>query len=106
MVGLDGLLYPSLSSDPEAKQRWYGSGFLKQERPKEEASEDDLRASKVAKTCDFSANSKPMPLLRSSGSLFSEGQQMLSFSSPSCSQAVTFPLYQHPSTAYSRNTGT
>ncbi|GFY96027.1 growth-regulating factor 2 [Actinidia rufa] len=105
MVGLDGLLYPSLSSDPEAKQRWYGSGFLKQERPKEEASEDDLRASKVAKICDFSANSKPMPLLRSSGSLFSEGQQMLSFSSPSCSQAVTLPPLYQPSSAYSRNTG-
>ncbi|XP_057502810.1 growth-regulating factor 6-like [Actinidia eriantha] len=104
MVGLDGLLSPSLSLDPEAKQNWYGSGFLKQERPKEEASEDDLRASKVSKTCDFSADYKAMPLLRSSGSLFSEDQQMLSFSSPSSSQAMTLPLYQHPSSAYGKNT--
>ncbi|GFS44128.1 hypothetical protein Acr_00g0088660 [Actinidia rufa] len=104
MVGLDGLLSPSLSLDPEAKQNWYGSGFLKQERPKEEASEDDLRASKVSKTCDFSANYKAMPLLRSSSSLFSEDQQMLSFSSPSSSQAMTLPLYRHPSSAYGGNT--
>ncbi|XP_052189515.1 growth-regulating factor 1-like [Diospyros lotus] len=109
MVGLDGLVgsgtslaNSSSSTDPEAKQKWYGSAAgcttLKQERSGG-SSEDEWRSLKVAKTDDFSA-SKPMllqqrgggPLLRSSSTLFSDGQQMLSFSSPT-SQTVPLPYY-------------
>ncbi|OMO70849.1 Growth-regulating factor 5 [Corchorus olitorius] len=84
------------ASDPETKQKWYGSGsnFLKQERSGN--NEDDWRGSKLAKIDDFSA-SKAMQLLQqrntllrsnntnsSSSSIFSSDghQQMLSFSSP------------------------
>ncbi|KAM7518438.1 hypothetical protein LguiB_017400 [Lonicera macranthoides] len=83
----------------------YGSGL----RPV--GCEDDLRDFKVAKIDDengFSV-SKAMqqrsPLLRSNTSLLSDGQQMLSFSSPN-TQAVTFPYYyHHTSPSYGRNTG-
>ncbi|CDP01011.1 unnamed protein product [Coffea canephora] len=110
------------TSDAETKQKWYGSGFLKQERSAgtttAAAAEDDLRDLKVAKISpdDFSASKAMLfqqrtPLLRSNSScsnLFPEGlghQQMLSFSSPN-SQSVTLPYYHHPSSiVYSRTTG-
>ncbi|THF96085.1 hypothetical protein TEA_023693 [Camellia sinensis var. sinensis] len=94
------------------KQKLYGSWLLnKQERPEEE---DDWRSSclKVAKTTtsedDFSASKAALlrsPLLRSNSS---DGQQILSFSSPN-SQAVPLPYfqYQHHSsitTTYGRDT--
>ncbi|KAL7175724.1 hypothetical protein ACSBR2_029335 [Camellia fascicularis] len=122
MVGLeDGFVgggsdpYTSFSSDAPPhtnKQKLYGSWLLnKQERPEEE---DDWRSSclKVAKTTtsedDFSASKAALlgsPLLRSNSS---NGQQMLSFSSPN-SQAVPLPYfqYQHHSsitTTYGRDT--
>ena len=116
------------TSDAETKQKWYGSGFLKQERSAgtttaaaaaAAAAEDDLRDLKVAKISpdDFSASKAMLfqqrtPLLRSNSScsnLFPEGsgqQQMLSFSSPN-PQSVTLPYYHHPSSVvYSRTTGT
>ncbi|KAF5942787.1 hypothetical protein HYC85_020429 [Camellia sinensis] len=123
MVGLeDGFVgggsdpYTSFSSDAPPhtnKQKLYGSWLLnKQERPEEE---DDWRSSclKVAKTTtsedDFSASKAALlrsPLLRSNGS---DGQQMLSFSSPT-SQAVPLPYFQYqhhssiPTTTYGRDT--
>ncbi|OMO50924.1 Growth-regulating factor 8 [Corchorus capsularis] len=116
------------ASDPETKQKWYGSGsnFLKQERSGN--NEDDWRGSKLAKIDDFSA-SKAMQLLQqrntllrsnntnstSSSSIFSSDghQQMLSFSTPKSdalsldrsSQNVSFPYFHLTSPAYSRNTG-
>lgn len=125
LVGFDGFLgsdtgFSSLASDPETKQRWYGAGFLKQERSV--PSEDDWRSSKLAKTDDFSTSKAMLlqqknALLRSNNTLFSDGQQqqqMLSFSSPKSeplvgeknSQNATLPYFHHALSAYSRNTGT
>ncbi|GLT54556.1 hypothetical protein SLA2020_277480 [Shorea laevis] len=129
VVSLDGLMgsetgFSSLASDPETKQKWYGGGFLKQERSSSGTFEDDWRSPKLAKTDDFSA-SKVMQqlqqrnaLLRSNCSLFSDGhqqQQMLSFSSPksepllveknSHTHNASLPYFQHPLSAYNRNTG-
>ncbi|KAA8528439.1 hypothetical protein F0562_035794 [Nyssa sinensis] len=112
-VGLDGLMgsdtgfAASLASDPDTKQKLYGSGFLKQERSG--TTEDDWRSLKVAKTDDFSASKAMLlqqrsPLLRSNNSILSDGQQMLSFSSPN-SQTVTLPYYHYTSNSCSRNTG-
>ncbi|XVE95064.1 hypothetical protein REPUB_Repub02eG0064300 [Reevesia pubescens] len=109
-----------LASDPEAKQKRYGSGFLKQERSGN--NEDDWRSSKLAKIDDFSASKAMLlqqrnTLLRSNTtSIFSEGQQqqqMLSFSAPKSeallvdrsSENVTFPYFHFTSPAYTRNTG-
>lgn len=124
VVGLDGLVgsetgFASLASDPETKQKWYGSGFLKQERSG--IAEDDWRSSKLAKTDDFSASKAMLlqhrnALLRSNCTLFSDGQQqqqMLSFSCPKSeallveknSQNATLPYFHHALSAYSRNTG-
>ncbi|CAL5383886.1 unnamed protein product [Camellia sinensis] len=117
MVGFDGLVGSdscfgsSLSSDPDStKQKWYGSGrFLGQERSAP-ASEDEWRTLKVAKTDDFSASKAMLSqqrgsLLRAnSSSLLSDGQHMLSFSSPN-SQSVTLPHYHQSSSSNSRNTG-
>ncbi|XP_059637167.1 growth-regulating factor 1-like [Cornus florida] len=131
VVGLDGFLGSDTgftSSDPaDTKQKWYGSGFLKQERSSGTATEDDWRGLKLAKhtsSDDFSP-SKPTtmllhhqqrssPLLRSnttstnnnSSLCFSTDaqQHMLSFSSPN-SQTVTLPFYHQSSNAYGRNTG-
>ncbi|XP_034676557.1 growth-regulating factor 1-like [Vitis riparia] len=125
VVGLDGLVgsdtgLASLGSDPETKQKWYGSGFLKQERSG--ATEDDWKSLKIAKTDDFSASKAMLlphrnALLRSNTTLFSDAgqqeQQMLSFSSPKSeplfmersSQNAIFPYYHHTSSAYNRNTG-
>lgn len=128
-VGLDGLVgsdttssgFVSLAaSDPETKHnKWYGSGFLKQERSGN--TEDEWRSSKVAKTDDNNISvSKPMlfqqhrnnsSLLRSNATLYSE--QMLSFSSPKsepllvdkASPNPTFPFSYHPLSTYNRNTG-
>ncbi|TYI82546.1 hypothetical protein E1A91_D05G228400v1 [Gossypium mustelinum] len=110
----------SLAADPEAKQKWYGSGFLKQERSGN--NEDDWRSSKLAKFDDFSTSKAALhnhrnTLLRSNFSIFSDGQhqqqQMLSFSAPksdalsvdTASQSVAFPYFQLTSPAYTRNTG-
>lgn len=115
-----------LVSDPETKQKWYhGSGFPKQERSAAISGcteqQGDWRASKVAKTDEYYycfSGSKAMqqqqnriPLLRSNTTLFSDGQQMLSFSSPNSSnsgETATLPnYYHHPtSNAYSRNNNT
>ncbi|KAF3957137.1 hypothetical protein ACB098_12G070800 [Castanea mollissima] len=118
VVGLDGLVgseatgFSSLASDPETKQKWYGSGLFKQERSGN--SEDDWRSSKLLKTDDFVA-SKTMQLqhrntlLRSNcTTLYSDGQQqqqqMLSFSSPKSESflaeknshnATLLPYYHH-----------
>ncbi|XP_052189516.1 growth-regulating factor 1-like [Diospyros lotus] len=110
MVGLDGLVgsdtclaslaSSSSSSDPETKQKWYGSGGCtrKQERPGA-SSEDEWRSLKVAKTDDVSASKSMLfqqraggPLLRSNSTLLSDGQQMLSFSSPT-PQTAPLPYY-------------
>lgn len=118
-VGLDGLVgsdatatttsgFASLASDPESKQKWYGSGFLKQERSG--ATEDDWRSSKLPKTDDISASKASMllhhrnSLLRSNATPFSDGH-MLSFSSLKSDQASPLPFSYHPITAYTRNTG-
>ncbi|KAJ7966492.1 Growth-regulating factor [Quillaja saponaria] len=118
LVGSDTTGFTSLASDPETKQKLYGSGFIKHVRSS--TNEDDWRSSKLAKTDAFSA-SKPMlnqqrnTLLRSNISLFSDGQQqqqMLSFSSPKSeafpsqnSQNATMPYPYHTLSAFSRNTG-
>ncbi|XVE70228.1 hypothetical protein DITRI_Ditri10aG0056100 [Diplodiscus trichospermus] len=131
VVGLDGFVrsettatttaagFTSLASVPETKQKWYGSGFLKQERPGN--NEDDWSSSKLAKTDDFSASKAVLlqqrnTLLRSNTSIFTDGlqqQQMLSFSAPKSeafsmdrsSQNVTLPYFHLTSQAYTRNTG-
>ncbi|KAH7523762.1 hypothetical protein FEM48_Zijuj06G0046500 [Ziziphus jujuba var. spinosa] len=126
VVGLDGLggsdtggFASSLASDPETKQKWYGSGFHKQERSG--ASQNDWRSSKLAKTDDFSGSKAMLlqqknALLRSNCTLFSDGQQqqqMLSFSSPKSesfllektSPNVTLPYFHNTLSAYNRNTG-
>ncbi|KAJ1423492.1 WRC domain [Sesbania bispinosa] len=125
-VGLDGLVgsdtgfVPLASTDPETKHsKWYGSGFLKQQRSA--ITEDEWRSSKLAKTDDTSASKAMLfqhknSLLRSNATLFSDGQhqqQMLSFSSPKSEsllvekspQNVTFPYSFHPLSSYNRNTG-
>ncbi|KAL0368920.1 UNVERIFIED_CONTAM: Growth-regulating factor 6 [Sesamum calycinum] len=85
-----------------SKPKWYGSGFLKQERA---INEDDFRDFKVAKTSSCGETLMKIPLQRSNTTSLSEGhQQMLSFSSPT-SQTVTFPYYHPTSTGFSRNTG-
>ncbi|XP_022772250.1 growth-regulating factor 1-like [Durio zibethinus] len=109
----------TLASDPETKQKWYGSGFLKQERSGN--NEDDWMSSKLAKIDDFSASKATLlqqrnTLLRSNTSIFSDGQQqqqMLSFSAPKSealsvdrsSQNLTFPSFHLTLPAYTRNTG-
>ncbi|XP_019417478.1 PREDICTED: growth-regulating factor 1-like isoform X2 [Lupinus angustifolius] len=120
-VSLDGLGGSEFVSDPETKHnKWYGFGFLKHERSGT-TTEDDLRSSKLAKTIDdMSLVSKAMlfknnnnSLLRSNATLFSDGQQMLSFSSPKSdsllvdksSQNPTFPFSYHPLSTYNKNTG-
>ena len=127
VVGLEGFGgsettttgFTSLASDPETKQKWYGSGFLKQERSGN--NEDDWRSSKLAKIDDFSASKAMLlqqknALLRYNTSIFSDGQQqqqMLSFSAPKSealsvdrsSQNVTFPYFHLTSPAYTRHTG-
>ncbi|XP_023872645.1 growth-regulating factor 1 [Quercus suber] len=128
VVGLDGLVgseatgFSSLASDPETKQKWYGSGLFKQERSSN--SEDDWRSSKLLKTDDFIA-SKTMQLqhrntlLRSNyTTLYSDGQQqqqqMLSFSSPKSESflaeknshnATLLPYFHHSLSGYGKNTG-
>ncbi|OIV98854.1 hypothetical protein TanjilG_12022 [Lupinus angustifolius] len=113
--------FVSLALDPETKYKGYGSGgFLKQERSSTITNEDEWRSSKVAKTHGdlfaSSSCSKPMllqerdSLLRSNSSnnnnatLFCDGQQMLSFSSPKSetSSNATLHFSYHP---YSRDTG-
>ncbi|KAL0432601.1 UNVERIFIED_CONTAM: Growth-regulating factor 6 [Sesamum latifolium] len=85
-----------------SKPKWYGSGFLKQERA---INEDDFRDFKVAKTSPCGETLMKIPLQRSNTTSLSEGhQQMLSFSSPT-SQTVTFPYYHPTSTGFSRTTG-
>ncbi|KAG6736765.1 hypothetical protein POTOM_060342 [Populus tomentosa] len=95
-VGLDGLVgsdtsnsgFASLaSSDPEAKQKLYGSGFLKQERPGN--IDGDWRSSKLSKTESMLLEqSNTSPLKSNSNFLFADGQQqqqqqqILSFSYP------------------------
>ncbi|XAR48441.1 hypothetical protein NMG60_11031263 [Bertholletia excelsa] len=104
MVGLDSALAvpgsgsgacfavsSSISRDPETQ---YGSGGLKQGRPGT-VTEEYWRGSKAAKADDgFSASSKAM-LMRSNGSVFSDGHQMLSFSSPN-----SLPYYNGRNTGY------
>ncbi|KAA8538266.1 hypothetical protein F0562_027911 [Nyssa sinensis] len=113
VLGVDGVVTSdsgfasSLTSDQDSKQKWYGSGFLKQERSG--TTEEDRKNLKVAKTDDFSASKAMLlqqrsPLLRSNNSLLSDSQQMLSFSSTN-SQAVTLPNYHHISNTHGRDTG-
>ncbi|XP_057974691.1 growth-regulating factor 1-like [Malania oleifera] len=123
VVGLDGVVgsengFVSLanSSDPERRQKWYGSGFLKQERSETGTgtpTEDDWRGLKMPKTTDDFSASKAMllpqrsaGLLRSNSTLFSDGQQqqMLSFSSPK-SEALLMERSPQNGVYYSRNTG-
>ncbi|RDX81024.1 Growth-regulating factor 1, partial [Mucuna pruriens] len=126
-VDLDGLVgsdtasagFVPLASDPETKHKWYGSGFLKQERSG--ATEDDYwRSSKLAKThnhdhdaADISA-SKAMLFHNMNNSLLrSNAPQMLSFSSQKSEPLVpdkaspnaTFPYSLHSLSSYNRNTG-
>ncbi|XP_038990573.1 growth-regulating factor 1-like [Hibiscus syriacus] len=127
VVGLEGFVgseatntgFTSLASDPETMQKWYGSGFLKQERSGN--NEDDRRSSKLAKFDAFSASKATFlnqrnTSLRSNTSIFSDGQQqqqILSFSAPKSevisvdrgSQNVAFPYFNLTSPAYTRNTG-
>ncbi|KAE9599973.1 hypothetical protein Lal_00045822 [Lupinus albus] len=126
VVGFDGLVgsnttstptsdgFVSLALDPETKYKVYGSGgFLKQERSSTITDEDEWRSSKLAKTHGdlfASSSSKAMllqerdSLLRSNNSatLFCDGQQMLSFSSPKSETSSTLHFSYHP---YSRDTG-
>lgn len=131
-MGLDGLVgsetgFVSLASDPEAKHKWYGSGFLKQERSAT-TEDDDLRSSKLAKTNNDDKAMQQFQLqqqnknsssssLRSNATLFSDGhhqQHMLSFSSPKLetysldknNPNATLSYSYHPLSSYSRNTGT
>uniref|UniRef100_A0A2P2KFR8 Growth-regulating factor n=1 Tax=Rhizophora mucronata TaxID=61149 RepID=A0A2P2KFR8_RHIMU len=120
VTGLDALVgssdtgssFASLaSSDPEAKHKWCGSGFLKQGRSG--TTEDDWRSLKLSKT-----ESMLLPhrntLLKSNRTLFTEGQQqMLCFSSPKSDalsvdktpQRATLPYFHLTSSAYGSNTG-
>ncbi|KAJ6871992.1 GRF1/2d [Populus alba x Populus x berolinensis] len=123
-VGLDGLVgsdtsnsgFASLaSSDPEAKQKLYGSGFLKQERPGN--IDGDWRSSKLSKTESMLLEQSNTSLLKSSSNfLFADGQQqqqqMLSFSYPRSapsaersSQNGTLPYFHLTSSAHNRSTG-
>jgi hypothetical protein len=80
VVSLEGLV----NSDPEQKNKWFnGSGLLKQERSGT-CTEDELRTFKLAKTDQQQQQQRnSVSLLRSNTtSLFSDGQQMLSFSTP------------------------
>ncbi|KAK6938542.1 Glutamine-Leucine-Glutamine, QLQ [Dillenia turbinata] len=92
------------SIDPEAKQKWCGSGLLKQERSGS-CTEDDWRSLKISKTSDDFSSSTKSIFLQSQPQ-----QQMLSFSSPHKSDAKgspnpTLPYLLYPSSAYTRNTG-
>ncbi|XP_057986901.1 growth-regulating factor 1-like isoform X2 [Hevea brasiliensis] len=131
VVGLEGLVGSDTSSsglaslatsDPETKQKWYGSGFLKQERSV--TIEDDWRSSKLSKTESMLLPQRNT-LLKSNTStasttttttLFTDGQQqqqMLSFSCPKSEalsaeripQNATLPYFHLTSSAYNRNTG-
>ncbi|KAL2529483.1 Growth-regulating factor 1 [Forsythia ovata] len=116
VVGLDGVVCSTTATTnnnvfasenaAEAKHKWYGSGFLKQERPAGTINEDEYREFKLAKTASSEAMllQERIPLLRSNSNTLSEGQQMLSFSSPN-SQTDTLPYYQQTSSSFSRNTG-
>ncbi|KAF2324226.1 hypothetical protein GH714_010786 [Hevea brasiliensis] len=128
VVGLEGFVgsdtssscFASLAtSDPEIKQKWYGSGVLKQERSGT-TSEDDCRSSKLSKTESMLLPQRNT-LLKSittstTTTLFPDGhqhQQMLSFSRPKSealsversTQNATLPYFQLTSSAYNRNTG-
>ncbi|KAE8658795.1 bZIP transcription factor family protein [Hibiscus syriacus] len=125
VVGLEGFVGSEVTttgfaSDPEAMQKWYESGFLKQERSGN--NEDEWRSSKLAKFEDFSAPKATLlnhrnTLLRSNTSIFSDGQQqqqqILSSSAPkseapsvdSGSQNVACRYFHLTSPAYTRNTG-
>ncbi|KDP41582.1 hypothetical protein JCGZ_15989 [Jatropha curcas] len=125
VVGLEGLVagsdttgssFASLaSSDPETKHKWYGSGFLKQERSG--TTEDDWRSSKLSKTESMLLPQRNTLLKSNATNLFPDGnqqqqQQMLSFACPKSesltvdrsSQNLTLP-YFHLTSAYNRNTG-
>ena len=133
-MGLEGLVgsetgFVPLASDPETKHKWYGSGFLKQERSGTTTEDEWSRGFKLAKTDDTSKamllHNQRNSLLRSNNNsvtLFSDGgggggqhqqQQMLSFSTPKsepllvdkASQNATLPYSYHPLSSYSRNAG-
>ncbi|KAK6939750.1 Glutamine-Leucine-Glutamine, QLQ [Dillenia turbinata] len=108
LVGSDGTTTSSSSGltsiDLEAKQKWCGSGLLKQERSGS-CTEDDWRSLKISKTSDDFSNSAKSLFLQSQPQ-----QKMLSFSSPHKSDAKgsqnpTLPYLLYPSSAYARNTG-
>ncbi|OVA09424.1 WRC [Macleaya cordata] len=120
MVGLDGFVgsesgfTSSMDSEAENRQKGYGSRVLKQARSSGSA-DDEWRSLKMAKTDDVLASNKMQlqqrtsSLLRSN-SLTSDGQQMLSFSSPKSdtplySSNTTLPFYHHTLSSYARNTG-
>ncbi|KAJ8773279.1 hypothetical protein K2173_028456 [Erythroxylum novogranatense] len=117
MVGLEGFVGSDTnlagvatlsSSDPETKPKWYGSGFLKQDRSGTD--EDDWRGSKLSKT-------ESMPFVQRNGSLkysslFADGQQPQQMLSFSCSKSEPEKIPPHPplpyfhlTSAYNRNTG-
>ncbi|CAA2971262.1 growth-regulating factor 1-like isoform X2 [Olea europaea var. sylvestris] len=116
VLGLDGLVCLTAATTTnsvfasenaaEAEHKCYGSGFFKQERRAGTTSEDEYREFKLAKTASSEAMllQERIPLLRSNSSNLSEGQQMLSFSSPN-SQTLTLPYCQQTSSSFNRNTG-
>ncbi|GMH16477.1 hypothetical protein Nepgr_018318 [Nepenthes gracilis] len=92
VVGFDGLFASdgglgSLASDHEAKQKFSGSGFLKQKGS--EVASDDGRASKTARNGDSSASTTlllPNDSLLQVMSAMSDGQQQHNMLSFSCSK--------------------
>ncbi|RDX75966.1 Growth-regulating factor 1, partial [Mucuna pruriens] len=119
VVGLEGLVgseTAAFASDPQTKQKWYGSGLLKQERS---GQDDDWRISKLPKTDDVpsSAASKPMlfhhrnSMLRSNNATLFSDPQMLTFSSPKSDPFLldkptanaTLPFSYHQFSTYTRN---
>ncbi|KAK9903621.1 hypothetical protein M0R45_001129 [Rubus argutus] len=114
VVGLDGFGGSDIgfaTSDQETKNKRYGSGFHKQESSGT-VDQEDWRRSKQAKSDDFSAPKTMLQLntglMRTNSTHFSDGQQLLSFSSSPKSEAqnATLPSYfQQAVSAYNRNSG-
>ncbi|XP_055960826.1 uncharacterized protein LOC126673818 [Mercurialis annua] len=110
--GFGSLAATVSGSDPDTKHKWYGSGFIKQERSYSPADEDEWRSSKLSKTTSMNhSHYKNHTLLKSNTAAPFAGdngqQQMLSFSCPkSETQNSTLPYFQLTSSAaYNRNTG-
>ena len=117
ILGLDGFGSSDIGfgSDQEAKHKLYGSGFHnKQERSGTVDQEGCWRSAKQSRTDDFSASKATTlqlnnGLQRTDSTHFSDGQQLLSFSSSPNSQAQNAALpsyFQQAMFAYNRNSGT